>query len=78
MSTQNEKQSLNLFDLLKDEETNELSEYLSVSIENLEEGTKVSVTTVEENPTTYSSTISGKSFSDLQNLIDEDHDSDLL
>jgi len=73
--TENTKESLNLQDLLEDEQTNELSDYLSLSIENLGEDTKVSVTTVEENPTTYSSTLSGVSFTDLQYLVDGNIDS---
>ena len=73
--TENTKESLNLQDLLEDEQTNELSDYLSLSIENLGEDTKVSVTTVEDNPTTYSSTLSGVSFTDLQYLVDGNIDS---
>lgn len=65
-----QEESLNLQDLLIDEQADELSEYLSLSIENLGENTKVSVTTVEDNPITYSSTLDGVSFADLQYLID--------
>ena len=65
-----QEESLNLHDLLIDEQTDGLSDYVSLSIESLGEDTKVSVTTVEENPTTYSSTISGVSFTDLQYLVD--------
>jgi len=65
-------ESLNLHDLLIDEQSDVLSEYLSLSIENLGNDTKVSVTTVEENPITYSSTLTGVSFTDLQYLVDED------
>ena len=63
-----EAESLNLQDLLIDEKADSLSEYLSLSIEDLGDSTRVSVTTVEDNPITYSSTISGVSFSDLQYL----------
>lgn len=69
-----QEESLNLQDLLIDEQSDMLSEYLSLSIENLGADTKVSVTTVEDNPTTYSSTISGVSFTDLQYLIDSNID----
>ena len=73
--TESKQESLNLQDLLEDEQTNELSDYLSLSIESLGEDTKVSVTTVEDNPTTYSSTITGVSFTDLQYLVDGNIDS---
>ncbi len=67
-SDKQEAESLNLQDLLIDEKADSLSEYLSLSIEDLGDSTRVSVTTVEDNPITYSSTISGVSFSDLQCL----------
>jgi len=70
----NQEEALNLHDLLEDEQTETLSEYLSLSIENIGADTKVSVTTVEDNPTTYSSTISGVSFTDLQYLVDSNID----
>jgi len=66
----NEQSSLNLQDLLVDESNDVLSEYLSVSIESLSEGTKVSVTTVEDQPATYSATLVGVTVTDLQCLID--------
>lgn len=67
-----QEESLNLQDLLIDEQSDVLSEYLSLSIENQEENTKISVTTIEDNPTTYSSTFSGVSFTNLQYLVDGD------
>jgi len=70
----NQEESLNLHDLLVDDQADVLSEYLSLSIETLGEDTKVSVTTVEENPITYSSTLSGVSFTDLQYLADGNTD----
>lgn len=70
-----QEEVLNLHDLLVDSQADELSDYLSLSIENLGNDTKVSVTTIEETPTTYSSTISGISFTDLQYLIDGNNDS---
>jgi len=66
----NEQNSLNLQDLLVDESNDVLSEYLSVSIENIGDGTKVSVTTVEDQPATYSATLVGVTVTDLQCLID--------
>ena len=66
-----QQESLNLHDLLIDEQADILTDYLSVSIENIGTDTKVSVTTVEDTPNTYSSTLSGVSFTDLQYLIEE-------
>ena len=51
------------------------SDYLSLSIENLGKDTRISVSTVEENPVTYSSTLSGVSFADLQYMVDGNIDS---
>jgi len=69
-----EPDALNLQDLLVDDQADLLSDYLSVSIESLSEGTKVSVTTVEDNPTTYSSTLSSLAVTDLQYLVDGNGD----
>jgi len=73
--TNNETDSLNLEDLLVDESNDVLSEYLSISIENLGEGAKVSVTTVEDQPATYSSTLVGITLTDLHCLVDMPTDS---
>jgi len=62
--------TLNLQDLLRDEQTDELSEYLSLSMEHIEGDTVVSVTTVEDYPTTYSSIINGVALTDMQYLVD--------
>lgn len=70
----NQEESLNLHDLLVDEKSDELSEYLSLSIESLGDDTLVTVTTVENTPTTYSTTISGVSISNLQYMVDADID----
>ena len=69
-----QEESLNLQDLLIDEQSDVLSEYLSLSIESFGEDTKVSVTTVEENPITYSSTLSGVTVVNLQYLVDSNID----
>jgi len=61
---------LNLQDLLVDEQSDGLSDYLSISMESVGSDTIVSVTTVEDSPVTYSSTISGVSLTDMQYLID--------
>ncbi|NOQ16391.1 MAG: hypothetical protein GQ581_04980 [Methyloprofundus sp.] len=70
----NARETLNLQDLLVDDQADLLSDYLSVSIESLAEGTKVSVTTVEDNPVTYSSTLSALAVTNLQYLVDGNSD----
>jgi hypothetical protein len=65
----NREKVLNLYDFLVDEKSNKMSEYLSLSIEAKEEGTKVSVTTVEGIPTTYSSVLNSLSITGLQDLM---------
>lgn len=66
--------ALSLQDLLVDEKEDELSEYLSLSIENLGNDTLVTVTTVEDSPITYSTTLNGVSISSLQYLVDGEVD----
>lgn len=66
--------ALSLQDLLVDEKEDELSEYLSLSIENLGSDTLVTVTTVEDSPITYSTTLNGVSISSLQYLVDGEVD----
>lgn len=70
----NQEKSLNLHDLLVDEKANELSEYLSLSLENLGKDTIVTVTTVEDLPITYSTTLNGISISNLQCMVDGEID----
>lgn len=65
----NREEALNLYDFLVDEKSNKLSEYLSLSIEAKGEATKVSVTTVEDIPTTYSSVLNSLSITGLQDLM---------
>ena len=62
--------TLSLHDLLVDDSADLLSDYLSVSLESSTEGTKVSVTTVEDAPIIYTATLSSVSVSDLRYLID--------
>jgi len=68
--TNNEQETLDLQDLLVDESNDVLSDYVSISLETLNEGTKVSVTTVEDQPATYSSTLTGVTLTDLHCLVD--------
>ncbi len=68
---ENKQDSLNLQDLLVDEETDLLSDYIALSIENLGRDTKVSVTTIEDSPTTYSTILNGLTLTDLQYLVEE-------
>ncbi|MDX2424952.1 MAG: type I secretion C-terminal target domain-containing protein [Cycloclasticus sp.] len=70
-----EQTALDLQDLLVDESNDVLSEYLSLSIEHLSGGTKISVTTVEAEPATYSSTLTGVTITDLHCLLDVPIDS---
>ncbi|PHS72880.1 MAG: hypothetical protein COB22_03045 [Cycloclasticus sp.] len=69
-TTNNEQDTLDLQDLLVDEGKDVLSKYLSISLETLGQDTKVSVTTVEDEPATYSSTLTGVTLTDLHCLID--------
>lgn len=71
----NEQEVLDLQDLLVDESNDVLSDYVSISLEALSEGTKVSVTTVEDQPATYSSTLIGVTLTDLHCLVDVPTDS---
>ena len=57
----NSDKALSLQDLLVDDNVGILSEYLSVSLENVTKGTKISVTTVEDTPTIYTTTLSSVS-----------------
>lgn len=66
----NEHDSLDLQDLLLDEGNDVLSEYLSISLESMGSGTKVSVTTVEDEPATYASVLQGVTLTDLHCLVD--------
>ena len=68
------QESLSLQDLLGDNEADLLSDYLSVSIEQIADGTKVSITTVEDNPTTYTATLTPETLGDLQYLVDNSGD----
>jgi len=68
--TDNEQEALDLHDLLLDESNDVLSDYVAISLEPLSEGTKVSVTTVEDQPATYSATLTGVTLTDLHCLID--------
>ncbi len=73
--TNNEQEVLDLQDLLVDESNDVLSDYVSISLETFSEGTKVSVTTVEDQPATYSSTLIGITLTDLHCLVDVPPDS---
>ncbi len=62
---------LNLLDLLTDETTEPINKYLSISIESFGENMKLNFTTIDEVPTTYTSTIIGAPYTDLQDLLEE-------
>ncbi len=65
---------LNLQDFLEDEKADELSKYLSLSLESVGENTKINITTLEDVPTTYTSTLIGVPYTDLQCLLEENLD----
>jgi|GEM_PF-1502715 len=61
--------SLSLQDLLIDAETDALSDYLALSISRDGISARISVTTTDADPTTYSSLFSGIQEIDLQTLL---------
>lgn len=67
-STQTEE-TLSLQDLLIDAESDALSDYLALSISLDGQDAKISVTTTDAEPTTYSSVFSGIQEVDLQALL---------
>ena len=66
--------NLNLQDFLVDEKIDEISKYLSLSLESVGENTIINITTLEDVPTTYTSTLIGSPYSDLQCLLEENLD----
>ena len=71
MKADQNEEALDFYDLLVDEKTDELSEYLSISVSNDGNNTKVSVATVEDVPTVYSNTFDGFSAPDLKTILVE-------
>jgi hypothetical protein len=67
-STQTQE-TLSLQDLLIDAESDALSDYLALSISLDGQDAKISVTTTDAEPTTYSSVFSGIQEVDLQALL---------
>lgn len=67
--TDQDTESLNLQDLLADEKANNLSDYLSFSISSVGEDAKVSFTTTDAIPTTYSSILYGVSATEVHSLL---------
>jgi len=74
-TTSDEREALDLQDLLLDESNDVLSDYVSISLEPVSEGTRVSVTTVEDQPATYSATLTGVTLTDLHCLVEVSIDS---
>jgi hypothetical protein len=60
---------LSLNDLLIDAETDALSDYLALSISRDGADARISVTTTDADPTTYSSVFAGIQEIDLQTLL---------
>jgi hypothetical protein len=63
------QEALSLQDLLVDAETDALSDYLALSISRDGADARISVTTTDADPTTYSSVFSGIQEIDLQTLL---------
>lgn len=63
------QEALDFYDLLVDESTDELSEYLSISVTNDGHNTKVSVATVDDHPTVYTTTFDGVAAPDLKTIL---------
>jgi hypothetical protein len=63
------QETLSLQDLLIDAETDALSDYLALSISHDGADARISVTTTDSEPTTYSSVFSGIQEIDLQTLL---------
>jgi len=74
-TTSDGHEALDLQDLLLDESNDILSDYVSISLEPVSEGTRVSVTTVEDQPATYSGTLTGVTLTDLHCLVEVPIDS---
>lgn len=73
-NTENElsqDKSLDLRDLLDDLQTQDLSDYLTISISNDGQNTTVKVTTVDAHPETYSTILYGIAATNLQMLLDD-------
>jgi len=68
-------EALDLQDLLLDESSDVLSDYVFISLEPVSEGMRVSVTTVEDQPVTYSATLTGMTLTDLHCLVEVSIDS---
>lgn len=61
--------TLDLNDLLLDENNDALSDYLRVSISNDGHGATVTVSTVDEHPVVYSSVFHGSTATDLAEML---------
>lgn len=69
-SEQSQDKSLDLRDLL-DLQTQDLSDYLTISISNDGHNTTVKVTTIDAHPETYSTILYGIAATNLQMLLDD-------
>jgi hypothetical protein len=72
-NTSQNAESLSLQDLLADEKANVLSDYLSVSISSVGADAKVSFTTTDAVPVTYSSILYGVSATERHSLLADTH-----
>ena len=69
MKEKRNQEALDFYDLLVDESEDDFSEYVSISVSSDGKNTKVSVATVEDDPTVYSATLDGVSESDLKSIL---------
>ncbi len=79
-SPQEEPQSLNFADLLADDSSDALSDYLRISVSNDGSGATIKVSTIDEQPTVYSATFYGLTSTDLSGVLSEviDSSNDIL
>jgi hypothetical protein len=68
---QNQAETLDLRDLMDDLQSQDLSEYLTISVSNDGQNTTVSVSTIEDHPETYSAILYGVTATSLQMLLDD-------
>lgn len=70
MHDKDESQPRDFYDLLVDENEADFSDYVSISVSNDGQNTKVSVATADDQPTVYSITLDGVKASDLESILD--------
>jgi len=64
-----EPEMLDFFDLLLDDNQDELNDYVSIKVSNHGNQTKISVKTIEEVPSIYTTTVNGVNAQDLKSIL---------